>query len=182
MNPHSAGENRISMKKYRETIYIIILAGLLSGFLASIKIVADTREKGLSTWLGKYSFDECCGGDDDNPFMMMHHELEIYKKGSTYYGRIEVVGQTTWIVAKAVICGDAEQIDVVFLENLMNELGFITDYKFEDVFLSLKRMDGKIYTYWGEMSPLLLENEVPGVYLEKYFNGFILQKIIVKIP
>ena len=152
------------MRKYKIK-FIFVLACFLLG-LVMVKIYADIRVRELLPWLGKYHFEEIFVGENDF-FMLMNYNLEIYQEGTDFYGKLEIIGQTTWITAKVNVQGDSERIDLVFVENLVNETGDVWDYDYEGVLLSLEREGEKIITYWGDCSPMLFENEKPGEYFEK---------------
>lgn len=151
-------------------IHFFLIICLLMILCIYCKISSDVGRKAyneLTTWLGNYKFDECCVGDDGF-FMAMSYDLEIYQEGDKYYGYLEIVGQTTWITAKVDVCGNSEKIDIVFLENLSKESDFDFNYEnLEGVLFRLERVDEKIITYWGSISPLMLENEKPGEYFKK---------------
>ena len=98
---------------------------------------------------------------------MMDYEIEIYKENDNYYAEIAMDGQTTLVRAKAKVDGEEEFISLRFLKYLPDHgVGLCSEIN--DVLISFKKENGDIYTYWGEIGPMLYINDESGnVYFEK---------------
>ena len=134
---------------------------------ASTQQEAETKDKeleekdNLDTWLGTYTFDEVSGGENDEPFMFMNYDVNIYKEDGGYYADVVVNGQLTAINIKAQVLGNANWIGLVVLqdnEDCVQNWGWLKN----NVIVSLRREKDAIYTYWGFLSPLLKENRLSG--------------------
>ena len=140
---------------------------------ASTQQEAETKGKeleekdNLDTWLGTYTFDEVSGGDNDEPFMFMDYNVNIYKEDGRYYADVVVNGQLTAINVKAQVLGNVNWIGLVVLqdnEDCVQNWGWLKN----NVIVSLRREKDAIYTYWGFLSPLLKENRPSGcTYFEQ---------------
>lgn len=120
----------------------------------------------LDNWVGEYKFFESAS-EPNGPLIMMDYVIEIYKKNDNYYAEIAIDGQTTLVRAKAKVDGDEDFISLRFLEYLPDHrVGLCSEIN--DVLISFKKENGDIYTYWGEILPMLYKNEESGnVYFEK---------------
>ena len=134
---------------------------------ASTQQEAETKDKeleekdNLDIWLGTYTFDEVSGGENDEPFMFMNYDVNIYKEDGGYYADVVVNGQLTAINIKAQVLGNANWIGLVVLqdnEDCVQNWGWLKN----NVIVSLRREKDAIYTYWGFLSPLLKENRPLG--------------------
>ena len=120
----------------------------------------------LDDWVGEYKFFESAS-EPNGPLIMMDYEIEIYKENDNYYAEIAMDGQTTLVRAKAKVDGEEEFISLRFLEYLPDHgVGLCSEIN--DVLISFKKENGDIYTYWGEIGPMLYKNDESGnVYFEK---------------
>ena len=120
----------------------------------------------LDNWVGEYKFSESAS-EPNGPFMMMDYEVEIYKKNDNYYADIAIDGQTTLVRAKARVEGNEDSISLRFLEYLPeHRIGLCSEIN--DVLISFGKENENIYTYWGEIGPMLYKNEESGkVYFIK---------------
>ena len=75
-----------------------------------------------------------------------------------------IMMQKRMLQIRTVIVGDRNAINLVFDSYLPGNMYEI--YGEGDILLSLERKDSKVYTRWGMLKPLLLENKEPGVYFE----------------
>ncbi len=109
----------------------------------------------LDNWIGTYSFFEHAK-DDEIP-MNMEYKIEICKEEDVFYAYYYQCGHNFYLNNKAIVYGNNEWISIVLGESLDDNSYF--NGISSEVILSL-RMDGdKIYTYWGEYTePLLNEN------------------------
>lgn len=133
--------------------------GTVNGLLEERESYLTTAgNMALSTWVGEYEFEESTSGP---PPMGMSYEIEIYEEEERYFAEIEIMGQTTMASAKAEVDGDENEIRLLFREYLPDHvIGLKCDKG--DVVLRFVRQDEELYTYWGEIQPLLYENEESG--------------------
>jgi len=124
-----------------------------------------SKESNLDSWIGVYTFSESTDASE-GPFMVMNYEIKIYKE-EQYYADIMIDGQTTLARAKAELHGDEEWIILTFLEYLPENIAGIYAEK-NDVLISFRRDNQKLYTYWGEIVPMMYDNEESGeIYFQK---------------
>lgn len=143
------------------------------------------EQASLDVWVRRYIFEEAYAEPEQAP-LVMNYSIEIYKENEEYLANVEIVGQTTMVAAKAKVCGDAEQIDLIFQE--YNDEN-VTELSCEsgEKLLSLRQWLGKLYTYWGVIEPMLEENEQTGgvcfveeplmIYEEDILNGNICEPV-----
>ncbi|MBP3459739.1 MAG: hypothetical protein J6K58_11085 [Lachnospiraceae bacterium] len=155
--------------KFQYCFCIIVLLGvficIIVGYGSYEKFLL--KENNLDSWIGVYKFSESAN-EPDGPFMMMDYEIKIYKE-EDYYADIIIDGQTTLARAKAEVYGNREWISLTFLEYLPeNIIGMYA--KKNDVLISFRKDNREIYTYWGEIEPMLYDNEESGkIYFQKEF-------------
>ena len=119
----------------------------------------------LKGWVGTYSFAECYSKPDHAP-LFMDYKITIYQEEEKYFADIKITGQTTQTSIKAEGYGDDEWISLVFQQYLPDHvMGGINDTS--SVLLSFRKEESDVYTYWGEIKPMLYENEDSG---EIYFQ------------
>ena len=94
--------------------------------------------------------------------MMMEYHIKIYESDHEYFADIEMSGQTTFAGIKAKVYGNREWISLLFLEYLPDHVMGGAVPKGESVLLSFRNDGENIYTYWGEIEPMLYENEDSG--------------------
>lgn len=121
-------------------------------------------EDDLIKWLGEYTFSEYFSEPDYAP-MVMDYNISIYNKEGMYYADIEIVGQTTWIHVQSTVYGDAEWISLIYYQDLPNNK--TSNIEDNTVLISFRNNDVDIYTYWGEIVPMLIGNEESG---KAYFS------------
>ena len=119
------------------------------------EVVYDNCDMNLDNWIGTYSFFEHAK-DDEIP-MNMEYKIEICQEEDVFYAYYYQCGHNFYLNNKAIVYGNNEWISIVLGESLDDNSYF--NGISSEVILSL-RMDGdKIYTYWGEYTePLLNEN------------------------
>ena len=157
------------MRTYFKLIFCPIIISLM--FLGCSKAVDDTLKfddsiintdrNANSTWEGKYEFFEHA-----DPDINMEYTISVCKESESYFANISIDGFQTAIRAKSKVIGNQDSIDLIFevyLPDNMNER-----FEKDDVILNLKRVDSKISTYWGKLTPVLYENMDSGkIYFEK---------------
>lgn len=128
----------------------------------------QTETSELNEWIGDYGYLEVIS---EPVLMLMGFEISIYAEESGYYADVRIVGQTTDVHAKARVYGDAEWISLVLEEYLPdNMIGLNADPG--SVLLSFRKEADVLYTYWGEVGPMIIDNEISGkVYFEKDFDA-----------
>lgn len=120
----------------------------------------------LDNWIGKYKFFESASVPN-GPIIIMDYEIEIYKTSKGYYAEILIDGQTTMVRVRAKVTGNENFIHLKFLEYLPDhKIGLCSEI--DDILISFERKNEMIYTYWGKIEPMLVENEKSGkVFLKK---------------
>lgn len=126
-------------------------------------------EENLDSWIGEYTFHESIDATESTPFMFMDYRIEIYKGlEGEYYANISINGQTTAAAGKAKVCGDEKQIELIFLEYLPDHMGGGFSDEENGVLIRFEKAGDELYTYWGEIAPMLYANEITGkVYFKK---------------
>jgi len=109
------------------------------------------RQNDLQSWAGAYKFTEYAPPDEN-----MFYRVSILEENGEYYGDIYIDGFQTLTRIRTKVLGDAESITLSFLEYLPENTfeSFIEG----DILLSFKKKDSKLYTFWGEIQPLIPEN------------------------
>lgn len=90
--------------------------------------------------------------------MFMIYDINVYKENDAYYADVEINGQMTAINLKTRLYGNAEWASLVIVEYYPEHVTGISEME-DNVILSLRRQNDKIYTYWGEYRvtyPLLI--------------------------
>lgn len=130
---------------------------------------ANEMNSPLDSWIGEYEFHENIGSAEEPPFMFLDYKIKIYKDASqSYYANILIDGQTTAASGKAKVIGNEKWIDLIFLEYLPDHISGGFPNKEDSILISFERVDGMLLTYWGEILPMLYDNEEPGrIYFEK---------------
>ncbi len=128
-----------------------------------------SAEEDLDSWIGEYTFHESIDATESTPFMFMDYRIEIYKGlEGEYYANISINGQTTAAAGKAKVCGDEKQIELIFLEYLPDHMGGGFSDEENGVLIRFEKAGDELYTYWGEIAPMLYANEITGkVYFKK---------------
>ena len=155
--------------------YLVNSCGLLDVYEEAMDMNSESNSNNsdnqiisidLDNWVGEYKFFESAS-EPNGPIIMMNYEIEIYKKDDNYYAEIAIDGQTTLVRAKAKVEGNEDFIKLSFLQYLPNHrVGLCSEIN--DLLISFKKENEDIYTYWGEIGPMLYKNEESGnVYFEK---------------
>lgn len=157
-------------EKVNNRVSKIICIGVMLFFELSFaiglyrKYCLDTSSS-ISSWIGEYYFSETTG--TNSPNMMMDYKIKVLEgNDEKLYAEIEINGQTTFASIKAEVYGCEEWVGFVFLEYLPDNITGIGTNK--GVLLSFRKHYQNIYTYWGEIQPMLYENEMSGrIYFKK---------------
>lgn len=110
----------------------------------------------LDSWIGVYEFEETALSDIGGSIQYMEYSVKIYKDNDNYFAGVTIDGFQTMYRIKAEIKGDESSIDVVLLEYLPDSM---TCIDIGSVLFSFEREDSKLLTCWGEIKPILIQNE-----------------------
>lgn len=118
----------------------------------------------LDSWIGEYHYEEYCP-----PNMGMSYVITVYEDdGLSAYIKIDGFQTLKRLKTKVWIRGN--EVMFVFYQYYTDEDGNNTiyeSYSGGDILLRFKKVKGELITEWGELKPMLPENEKPG----HYFNG-----------
>ena len=118
-------------------------------------------DNSLNDWIGHYKFYEFA-----EPNMNKFARIEIYKNNEEYFANVNIDGWMTMKRIIAKISGDKNKIDILFEGYDADDVHYEPLVK-GDILLSLSKEDSQIITAWGEITPMLKENEKDGVYFQK---------------
>lgn len=142
----------------------ILLICMLVGCQAKIGDDQEVQIDTLEKWVGTYEFSEQSNAED-GMFMVMDYAIKIYKEDNRYWADLEIIGQTTWVNVQTEIYGDEEWISFVFSKELPNNMSEMDE---SVVLFSFRKAESEIYTYWGDIQPMLYENQHSGrIYFSK---------------
>ena len=134
---------------------------------AETKVKELEEKDNLDTWLGTYTFDEVSGGENDEPFMFMDYDVNIYKEDGRYYADVVINGQFTGVNVKTNVYGSTEWVSFVLKEYNPDHVVGLSNCE-NDVLFSMRKCENNIYTYWGIQEPLLPQNRPSGcIYFEQ---------------
>lgn len=126
----------------------------------------ETIKDDMDSWIGKYEFGESVNEPGFAP-MVMVYDINIYKENNQYYADVEINGHMTGINLRAKLYGNNEWVSLVINEYYPEHITGLSGME-NSVILSLRRQGEEIYTYWGVMTPLMMENAASGtVCLER---------------
>jgi len=148
------------VKFFSVLILLITICALMGFYISQTRSLSSRGNEDLSRWLGEYTFGEDFFEPNYAP-MIMDYKVIIYNQKNEYFANIEIMGQTADVCVKAKLYGNSEWISLIFLEDLSNH-GVVSSYKDNSVLLSFRKEAASIYTYWGEIEPMLHENQDPG--------------------
>lgn len=114
-----------------------------------------TALQSLDSWVGDYEFYEFCPLDEN-----MNYYISIYKENDGYNASIDIDGFQTLKRLPAEVSGDENSIKL--MKNIYRRTCYEL-YDKGDILLSFERKIYKIYTFWGEIQPMLEENKSVGV-------------------
>lgn len=106
----------------------------------------------LESWVGKYTFSEYAPPDQN-----MFYRIQIFKDKDGYYAEIYIDGFQTLERLRAKVSGDRNSIKLLFDKYLPGSNHDF--YNKGDILLHFKRENSRIYTYWGEITPMLANTE-----------------------
>lgn len=118
----------------------------------------------MEHWKGEYRFHECLGTAQEASAKFRDYLIRIYREGDQYYADISICGPDTKVSVKAAVYRIPEEyIAFFFLEYLPDHMtGTFSDAD-DHALLLLRQMGDEVYTYWEDITPMLEENEKPGI-------------------
>ena len=122
----------------------------------------------LDNWIGTYHFYEYGGN-----YINMDYRIFIFKENQQYFADIFIDGHMTMVRDRAEVTGNAESIKLTFIKKYPD--GDDESYHIGDLLMSFRYQDSTLYTDWGELEPMLLENNDSGVYFEKVSDELVPQ-------
>lgn len=167
-------ESGFLKKNYMRIIsMLLILLALLAGCSINNEVnrntegvqnneyeVYDEPVSSIDSWIGDYIFSEFI-----EPDINMFYNIVIYKFNDEIYADVSVDGFQRLDRVKASVKGDGDLIELSFLKCLPDNLMEI--YEEGDILLLLEKKESGIYTSWGDIQPILLENMKQGIYFVK---------------
>jgi len=141
-------------KKRNIMISMCMILFMLLGYALYKNIARDD----LFKWLGWYEFSEYCP-----PNMNMFYSVNIIKEKRQYTAHIYIDGFQTMTRIKADVKGGEKSIQLLFKEYLDDNVYSITNEK--NVLLSFLLDGSEILTVWGEITPMVLDNN----RIDKFF-------------
>lgn len=115
----------------------------------------NSGDSKLESWLGEYTFSEFVPPDQN-----MYYSIVINQDNGQYYAQINIDGFQAMQRLKAQVLGDENYIQLIFEEYLPDNL--FEPYDKGDILLSLKKENGKMYTVWNKIEPMLDSNKQSG--------------------
>lgn len=134
---------------------VIMLVALLANFSYS-----QSRDgENLDSWIGKYEYVEQPISNASGIYdIIMGWELVITKTGDHYKALLNINGHLTFIEYLTDIDGSSNSINIKFNKQTDGPIyPYDNPVKGERLF-TLKRVDGKLVTTWGKLTPRLLQN------------------------
>ncbi len=110
-------------------------------------------EDSLESWVGDYSYTEYAPPDQN-----MFYSLIIYEENHDYYADIYIDGFQTAKRLRAKVAGNGLSVDLIFDSYLPDSMFDI--YEEGDILLSFTKSGSRFLTSWGEIEPMLLEDDV----------------------
>lgn len=118
-------------------------------YIEADKDVIDSET--LESWVGNYLFSEYAP-----PNQNLFYEISIYKEEDDYFAKISIDGFQTMKRLKTKVSGDENTIKLLFDKYLPDNLW--ESYDEGDILLSFEKRNSKLYTFWGEIQPILESN------------------------
>ena len=133
----------------------------------------EKEQSALEEWIGTYKFLESTPHAAASDFFdTWSYSIEIYREKGEYYAALEFNGHMLWIEGRAKVCGNEERIDLIFEQYSPGDVSSTAYFDEGDLLLSFEKEGEKLFTFWGEMKPALLQNESDGnIYFIKESLG-----------
>ena len=111
----------------------------------------------LDSWIGKYLYNEFWTSDVNDKVYGVRYIIDVYNEENDYFAEIIIDGHLIMRKLIVRVSGDENNIDLIYESDEPGTLREI--YEKGDVLLSLKRDGENIFLEWGELKPVLRENE-----------------------
>ncbi len=110
----------------------------------------------LDNWVGEYEYYSFIP-----PNINQNINMKIFKEDDVYVGKLVEEGFQVWNDFDVKVVGTTNEIFILYANNNTENQQSI--YEEDDVLVCFKRQDnGTLLTYWGEITPYLLENQENG--------------------
>lgn len=133
-------------------------------FLIIVLFVGCYNSTGLSSWIGKYSFEES-SPVIGNVNMIWVYEINIYEYNKEIIADINIDGFQTQKRIRSKVVEDNNKLNFTFFSYLSDN--DYETYKDGDILLTFEKKDSNIYTIWVEMKPMIHDNNNYGIYFKK---------------
>ena len=133
-------------------------------FLIIVLFVGCYNSTGLSSCIGKYSFEES-SPDIGNVNIIQVYEINIYEYNKEIIADINIDGFQTQKRIRSKVVEDNNKLNFTFFSYLSDN--DYETYKDGDILLTFEKKDSNIYTIWGEMKPMIHDNNNYGIYFKK---------------
>lgn len=97
--------------------------------------------------------------------MIWLYEINIYEKSENIFADIKIDGFQTQKRIRAKVVESDNKLNFIFSSYLPDNVYEI--YKEGEVLFTFEKKEAEIITIWGEMSPMVLDNNDHGVYFRK---------------
>jgi hypothetical protein len=118
-----------------------------------------TSSSSIFSWIGYYGFSESA-----KPDQLMLYYVKIFEEDEIVYADIYIDGFQTMSRLRATVVGDQDHIDLLFDIYLPDNVFEI--HKKGDILISFEKKNSQLYTLWGQIQPLRIDNIEPGLYFE----------------
>ncbi len=121
-----------------------------------IQKLENNAQVNLDKWIGEYEY-YCFIPPNINQTI----NTKIFKENGAYFGKLVEEGFQVWNEFDVKVVGTTDEIFILYTNN--NTENQPTVYEENDVLVSFKQQEnGTLLTYWGEITPYLLENQESG--------------------
>ncbi len=132
------------------------------------------QSENLESWIGEYNYTAVFPHESGEINYVIDYNIHIYEEQGIYYAKIVGDGWQTQERTLALVEGDEEKIELIFVETLAEDIMYGTAGRYDDkaVLLCLENTKEGLQTAWhAMMHPVLadVEEVVYGVYFEKEF-------------
>ena len=108
----------------------------------------------MSSWKGRYEYQETPIQSTAGYSMMMLWDLIIFEDSGSYKGSLGIAGQQTDVLYHGDIVGNDDEVSYIYRKT---SLGAGAPYKPGDTLLTIKNVKGELVTYWHKAQPILPE-------------------------
>jgi hypothetical protein len=155
---------------------LVIWCCLLTVFASCASPPFDEIEQGAvascdyASWIGEYRFDENITRYDSwtgelKPPMTRRFIINIYEWEGKPYAYVAVDGWMTYGRLRTTVLHDENKTHLLYDEKMEGGDSY-TGYEPGSLMLSFERRGEELITTWGRIRPMIVTNELPGVYFE----------------